>query len=269
MPFATVLLLGFIAGATIVLGMPLGRMKRPAPTLRILLNAIAAGVLLFILWDVLDHAWEPIDAGLADLHAGKGDLSSTIGLGLLFGAGIAAGLLGLTWYERWMARQAGPDAHLQPRQLALLIAIGIGLHNFAEGLAIGQSAASGELQLAVVLVIGFALHNATEGFGIIAPLAGDVDEKGVRRIPSWAQLLLLALIGGGPTFLGTWVGTFFISDVLSILFLTLAAGSILYVVMQMISVCAKARRMDLLGYGALIGLAAGFLTDAIVTAGGA
>ncbi|KHK95354.1 zinc permease [Microbacterium mangrovi] len=269
MPLPTVLLLGFIAGATIVLGMPLGRMKRPAPTLRTLLNAIAVGVLIFILWDVLAHAWEPIDTGLSDLHAGTGDFASTIGLFLLFAAGIAAGLLGLTAYERWMARAAGPGSHLQPRQLALLIAVGIGLHNFAEGLAIGQSAASGELQLAVVLVIGFALHNATEGFGITAPLAGDVDEHGVRRIPSWAQLLLLALIGGGPTMLGTWVGTFFTSDVVSILFLTLAAGSILYVVLQLVTVCARAKRMDLLAYGVLIGLLAGFFTDAIVTAGGA
>lgn len=269
MPLATTLLLGFIAGATIVLGMPLGRLKHPAPVLRLMLNAIAAGVLLFILWDVLAHAWEPIDAGLGAMHEGKGNLGRTVGLGILFAVGIAIGLLGLAWYERWLARRAGADGHLTPRQLALLIAIGIGLHNFAEGLAIGQSAASGQIQLATVLVIGFALHNATEGFGIVAPLAADVDENGRRRIPTWAQLLLLALIGGGPTFFGTWVGTFFVSDVVSILFLTLAAGSILYVVMQLIGIAARARRGDVLCYGVLIGLLAGFLTDAIVTAGGA
>ena len=78
---------------------------------------------------------------------------------------------------RWRAEElTGPRhraAGRPARQLALLIAVGIGLHNFAEGLAIGQSAAGGEIALATLLVIGFALHNATEGFGIVAPLAGD------------------------------------------------------------------------------------------------
>ena len=155
------------------------------------------------------------------------------------------------------------------RRLALLIAVGIGLHNFAEGLAIGQSAASGEIALAVLLVIGFGLHNATEGFGIVAPLAADVDEDGNRRIPSWSFLLALGAIGGGPTFIGTAVGHGFTSEPVSVVFLTLAAGSILYVVAQLLGVAARAKRSDLLAYGMLIGLLAGFLTDAIVTAGGA
>jgi ZIP family zinc transporter len=86
------------------------------------------------------------------------------------------------------------------RRMALLIAVGIGLHNFGEGLAIGGSAAKGEIALATVLVMGFALHNATEGFGIVAPLAAAGDRAG------WGFLLLMGLIGGGPTFLGTAVG---------------------------------------------------------------
>jgi ZIP family zinc transporter len=146
--------------------------------------------------------------------------------------------------------------------------VGIGLHNFAEGLAIGQSAASGEIALATLLVIGFALHNATEGFGITAPLAGDVDEAGVRRRPSWGLLLGLGVIGGGPTFIGTAIGHSFTAEWLSVVFLTLAAGSLIYVITQLLGVAAKAKRSDLLGYGLLIGLVAGFLTDAIVTAAG-
>lgn len=328
------LLLGFVAGVTILLGLPVGRLRRPAPTLRAVLNATAVGVLLFLVWDVLSHAWEPVDSALGALHDGSGGLAPVLGLGALFVVGLAVGLGSLVVYERWMARNAavrpagggtGPSgdagaeetppvgtptggvssapapgaglgtATLAParttaaapvdtvpvavgehlsswspaRRLALLIAIGIGLHNFAEGLAIGQSAGRGEVGLATLLVIGFALHNGTEGFGITAPLAGDVDADGNRRRPSWAFLLTLGLIGGGPTFVGTALGHGFTSEPVSVLFLTLAAGSILYVVTQLLGVAAKAKRADLLAIGLLIGLVAGFATDAIVTAAGA
>ena len=148
--------------------------------------------------------------------------------------------------------------------MALLIAVGIGLHNFAEGLAIGQSAASGDIALATVLVIGFGLHNATEGFGIVAPLAAD--ETAGR--PSWRLLAGLGLIGGGPTFIGAAIGHGVTSPALSVIFLTLAAGSILYVIIQLIGVALKAHRTDLLAYGVTLGVFAGFLTDAVVTAGG-
>jgi ZIP family zinc transporter len=166
------------------------------------------------------------------------------------------------------APRTGIAAWSPARRLSLLIAVGIGLHNFAEGLAIGQAAASSEIALATLLVIGFALHNATEGFGIVAPLAADVDAAGNRLIPSWGFLLAMGAIGGGPTFIGTAVGHSFTSEVMSVIFLTLAAGSILYVVLQLVAVGAKSRRMDLLAYGMLIGLIAGFATDAIVTAAG-
>jgi ZIP family zinc transporter len=298
MSLMSTMLLGFIAGVTILLGLPIGRLRRPAASLRALLNATAIGVLLFLVWDVFSLAWVPIDEALASVHAGKGGLGTAAGYGVLFAGGLAVGLLSLVYYESWMVRRIpraqtsvaalggfGPGAmdvgELQARQpsriaswsdarrLSLLIAVGIGLHNFAEGLAIGQSAASGELALALLLVIGFGLHNATEGFGIVAPLAGDVDPDGNLRRPSWGFLLAMGAIGGGPTFVGTIIGHGFTSEAVSVVFLTLAAGSILYVVTQLLSAAARTRRPDLLAYGLLLGLIAGFLTDAIVTAAGA
>ena len=157
----------------------------------------------------------------------------------------------------------GVRAWSAARRTALLIAVGIGLHNFGEGLAIGGSAAQGEIGLATLLVVGFALHNATEGFGIVAPLAADGDR------PGWGFLLLMGLIGGGPTVLGTVIGRQFSNDAVSVVFLTLAAGSILYVVVQLIGVALKSSLRRPLYWGLLAGLTAGFVTDMIVTAGGA
>jgi ZIP family zinc transporter len=281
------LLLGFIAGATILLGMPLGRVRRPIPHAKVVLNGVAVGILLFLVWDVFSAAWEPIDAALAATHDSDASLAPVLGYGALFVGGLSVGLLGLVAYDRYLARLSSPQG-LGPgaqsvaekptragvatwstaRRMSLMIAVGIGLHNFAEGLAIGQAAARSEIALATLLVVGFALHNATEGFGIVAPLVGDVDAAGVVRRPSWAFLLTMALIGGGPTFVGTGIGHQFTSEPLSVVFLTLAAGSIIYVVAQLLGVAARARRSDLLAYGLLIGLVAGFATDAVVTVAG-
>jgi ZIP family zinc transporter len=268
-------ILGAIAGFTIYLGLPLGRLRNPLPRLRVLLNAVAIGILLFLLWDVLSGAWEPVDAALGEKphHVG-----SAIGYGLLLAAGLGVAFCGLTRFDRWVAKRAArgpggagaseletggrPPLATRLASLPMLIAIGIGLHNFAEGLAIGNSAAAGDISLAVLLIIGFGLHNATEGFGIVAPMAA----AGER--PSWGYLGLLGLIGGGPTFAGTLVGEQFTSTAVSVAFLALAAGSILYVVIELLAVARKTGQKELTSYGILLGLVAGFLTDAIVTLGG-
>jgi ZIP family zinc transporter len=275
------LVLGAIAGMTILLGLPLGRFRRPAPGLRLFLNALAIGILLFLVWDVLSHAWEPVDTALSNLHDHKAGLGPVLGYGALFFAGIGIGLVGLAYYERFLARGArryGPGAMnageltargwrvatwSPARRLALLIAVGIGLHNFGEGLAIGASAARGEITLATLLIVGFGLHNATEGFGIVAPLTAEADR------PSWPFLLALGIIGGGPTFVGTAVGHHFTSDPMSVAFLTLAAGSIIYVVIQLLAVADRVGRRELLVWGVFVGLTAGFVTDMVVTAAGA
>jgi ZIP family zinc transporter len=274
-----ILLLGALAGFTIFLGLPAGRLRNPARGLKAFLAAAATGILLFLFWDVVTAASEPVEAALRSASADGGPWSRFVALGGLFVIGLGVGLLSLVYWERIAARRRaramlGPgaasavefdrDHGLTPgRSLAIFIAIGIGLHNFAEGLAIGQSAAAGEMSLAIVLVVGFGLHNATEGFGIVAPLSGE------RTLPSWRFLALLGLIGGGPTFLGTLVGQAWVNDFVSVAFLTLAAGSILYVVIELLQVTRAFNLKRLVTWGLLIGLLAGFLTDWILVAAGA
>ncbi len=287
-------LLGAIAGLTIFIGLPLGRLRRPAPRLKAALNGVAIGVLLFLLWDILSHAWEPTDAALS-----QHEWSAALRGGFVLAVGLAVGLAGLVHYDKLVAcaaRGPGPRARIRSRcrsaqercrcpgapgapgaqagavaaagvvdaaSLSMMIAVGIGLHNFAEGLAIGNSAASGELSLAVLLVIGFALHNATEGFGIVAPLAGG------RERPSWGRLALLGLIAGGPTFVGTLVGRSVVNDTVAIAFLGLAAGSVLYVVIELLAVARRTGLKELTTWCILGGLLLGFITDGVLVAAGA
>jgi ZIP family zinc transporter len=272
-----ILLLGGVAGSTIFLGLPVGRMQSVSPTVKSFLSAGATGILLFLIWDVLSAAVEPVEGALTSGHDGR-----FFGLAALLAVGFSVGLLSLELYDRWLRRRRnrallGPGAAsmaefelerhvvtMSPsRWLAIFIATGIGLHNFSEGLAIGQSAARDELSLALVLIIGFGLHNATEGFGIVAPLAGDKD------LPSWRFLGALGLIGGAPTFIGTLVGQAWTSEALSVAFLALAAGSILYVVIELIAICRRYASKELVLAGIFVGLVLGFATDFVLVAAGA
>jgi ZIP family zinc transporter len=265
MSSSQIVLLGAIAGATIFLGLPIGLLKNVDVRLRMALSAVATGILLFLLWDVLAHAVGPVEEALTDAVDGGGSWGRFAWLTTLLVAGVVVGLMTLVYYERWL-KQRGVGRHLnglsEAATLAALIATGIGLHNFSEGLAIGQSAASGETSLAVVLVVGFALHNATEGFGIVAPLAGQTPP------PTLRFLALLGLIGGGPTLVGTLVGQAWTSDALSILFLALAAGSILYVLIELIGINRAFEAKPLTTWALLGGLVLGFGTDFVLEAVG-
>ena len=276
----SILLLGAVAGGTIFLGLPVGRLRTPAPRLRAMLNAIAVGVLVFLLVDVLGHANEAADDALVAATGGTAGWGRFVLLAGAFALGVAGGLVGLVYYDQWMRRrgqrlQFGPGAMQSTelsttvaaevesgRTLAVLIAVGIGLHNLAEGLAIGQSAAAGDVSLALLLIVGFGLHNATEGFGIVAPLTGQ-DQR-----PSWGYLAGLGLIGGGPTFLGTILGQWVVNDVLFVAFLALAAGSILYVVIQLLRVAARQGFPVAVTWGIFAGLAVGFATDYVLVVAG-
>jgi ZIP family zinc transporter len=275
-----ILVLGAIAGLTIFLGLPIGRVQNPMPRMRAALNAGAIGILVFLLFDVLSHANEPVEEALDAAVNHGGSWWRFAGLAAVFAAGVAVGLVGLVYYDRWAAgrRPVRPDgpgaAHVKEMapariatrsaavRLSILIAVGIGLHNFSEGLAIGQSAANGDVSLALLLIIGFGLHNATEGFGIVAPLAAEAQR------PSWAFLLTMGAIGGGPTFVGTLVGRSVVSDTLFLAFLALAAGSILYVVIQLLKVASRQGFPEIVMWSIFIGLAVGFATDYVLVAAG-
>ena len=116
MDLSKTLVLGFIAGATIVLGLPIGRLRRPAPGLRVVLNGVAVGILLFLMFDVLEHAWSPIDGALSNLHGGTGGFSPVLGYGALFIGGLAVGMLALVGYDRYLhhavrsPQRSGPGA---------------------------------------------------------------------------------------------------------------------------------------------------------------
>jgi zinc transporter, ZIP family len=273
-------LLGAVAGFTIFLGLPLGRMRGGSRTVRTFLNGLSAGILVFLLLEIFEHAYEPVESSFSRYLDDRGSFGHMAGMIAVFVLGLGVGLLALLYVGKmWRKRPApksitgqslGPGAmavaerpavRADSLRLGMSIAVGIGLHNFSEGLAIGTSASAGKVSLAVLLVIGFALHNATEGFGIVGPLAAEH----VR--PSWTWLLLAGLIGGGPTFLGTLVGTAFSSEIVDVLFLSLAGGAILYVVSEILNAGRKMSWETTL-WGVFTGFLVGAATEFILVAAG-
>jgi zinc transporter, ZIP family len=258
MNFADTVLLGAIAGFTIYLGLPVARWRNPRRDWQAFLNALATGILVFLFFDVVAKAREPIDAAMEGARD-SGSAADLIQLLVLFALGFGVGLLGLVYVDRAFVRRHKVGGEIRPMQLALMIAAGIGVHNFAEGLAIGQASRSGAIELATILIVGFGLHNMTEGFGVAAPLT-----LGSTRA-TWAFLGLAGLIGGGPTFLGTVLGFSVEATPVFVLCLALAAGSILYVVAELLHVGRRFQVPELVSWGVFIGFALGFGTDLLLT----
>jgi ZIP family zinc transporter len=284
--FAQTIALGALAGFTIFLGLPVGRLQLLSSRARVALAMFSVGVLAFIFVDVMSNGISIVDNALTAFKEDRGTLSYVIWLVVLLAGGFCAGSAGLAMLERRMRPAAvrkppiaggaeaaavgatEPDplgleldaARRRALRVGLTIAAAIGVHNFAEGLAIGVSARAGAISLATVLIIGFALHNATEGFGIVGPL-GDVK-------PSWRWIGLAGLIGGGPTFLGSLVGYAVTSDPLELAFYAGAGGAILYVIGEIWNGMRRYghRELGLLMVSA--GFVVGVLTDLIVTYGG-
>lgn len=256
----TATLLGALAGLTIFAGLPVARMGWLPRRAQGFVNAMATGILVFLLWDILSHARSPIDAAMSGV--GGGGAVRLAWLIVIFAGGVAAGLLGLVYLNGLLARllrTREPTPGSGGRALSMMIASGLGLHNFSEGLAIGQSAAAGTLAFAGVLIVGFALHNVTEGFGIAAPLTLDAGRS------SWGFLLLAGGIGGGPTIAGTMIGYQATSTYVYVLFLALAAGALIYVLNELFSLGRRVNTPRAMGWGLLVGFLAAFGTDLFLT----
>ncbi len=164
------------------------------------------GLLAFLAFDTLSEATEILER-----------VPEVMNGALLVALGVIAAFFALTAVSRALGGSGGARG----MGLALLIAIGIGLHNLGEGLAIGAAYTLGEAALGSFLIVGFMLHNTTEGLAILSPL--------IDKSASVRDLVLLGLVGGAPTILGTWTGAFTYSDPLSLLFLGAGAGAILQV----------------------------------------
>jgi hypothetical protein len=205
----------------------------------VLLLAVTAGLLVFLGLDTLAEAFEQAARVPGPFQ----------GLGLL---GLAAvGTFSLL--EALGRRQAASGQSDEARRLsvATMIALGIGLHNLGEGLAIGAAYSVGEISLGAFLVVGFIVQNITEGLGIIAPI--------LRDRPGIGRLALLGLLGGGPAIIGAWIGGFAPSATLAVLFFGIGAGAIFQVVYEIARMIRRDTARESMPMTVLTGVVAGML----------
>ncbi|WP_217913818.1 ZIP family metal transporter [Miltoncostaea marina] len=240
-------LIGFLVGVVpVALGMLwLPSLRRADPRWLVAFMALTGGLLTFLAVDALAEALE-LQASLPGALGGPG----------LVLVGVAVSYLGLTWVSQRLARrepEATAGSPLTGLALATMVAVGIGLHNLGEGLAIGSSFALGELALGSFLIVGFMVHNVTEGLGIVAPVAEG-------RPVGLGRLAVLALVAGAPAILGAWIGGFVTDEVLAVVFFAIAVGAAAQVVVEVGRHVAR-RAPGGLGSGWVVG---GFLAGLAV-----
>lgn len=210
-------LFSLVMGLSIFLSLPLVLRRKTSEKTTRLLNAIAIGILIFLIADVFSDVAPNLYTG-ALAGYGADPLSS-----LVFGISLTLGFFMLYVFENRSKKG------LTPAQMSLMIAIGMGLQNLTEGLVFG--ATSGSLGLfssvALVILVGFILQNITEGFPIAAPFLNHNDKK-------LGTMLVLFLVGGLPTVIGGITGFYYSSTMFNIFFDGLAIGAILYVILPMI-----------------------------------
>ena len=279
MPASQIAILGAFAGLTIFLGLPLGRMRAEMPRAKAFLNALAIGILIFLLWDVLTAAWEPADEALGGHH-----YATAVTYGGVMLVCVGAGLIGLVYFDRWMKHRA---ARLRPEgpgaataQPALVTAGRMPPVPGPPGCRCSSRSASGCTTSARAWPSAPPPRRASSASRCCWS-SGSARTTRRRASASWRRwrrpvsgrpggaLRCSGLIGGGPTFVGTIVGMQVTAPLLAIAFLALAAGSILYVVIELLAVARATRLKELVAWGIMLGLVLGFVTDAIVSAAGA
>ncbi|MFO0773896.1 MAG: zinc transporter ZupT [Nitrospiraceae bacterium] len=236
----TLLWLGFIAGVVPVflgLGVAVWLGRILPRTWESAFVGVAVGVLLYLFFDLMHESVE--------FSSARDPLSWLVLLG-----GLGVSLVGMVALETGTVF----GGHATPRTLSLpyMIAIGMGLHNLGEGLAIGASYATGDASLSLLLVLGFALHNGTEGFGIVAASG--------KNSVTLTEIVWLGLIAGAPTCLGALLSGQGLSSYWTILFYTFAAGSLLYVALSLTAMSYTVTRRLQMSAGVFGGIALMYIT---------
>ncbi len=243
---------GLLAALCTCAGLGLVRRLKPGPRARGILTMGAAGLVLFILIDVGYQA-----LGTVELVAVSDNMAALVLSGMLLLAGLLLGMVGLAWIE---SRRGHPGAWTpQPLDVAVMLAVGIGLHNFAQGLSVGQSMATTLTGPGAWLVIGLALHSLADGAAVAAPVAGEPMPPG--------RLVLLAACAAGPSLFGTVVGTTWVGPGLELLVLSVSAGALVYVLRELLRAPLEGLTAVAAMWALALGLLAGLATEMLVNAG--
>lgn len=248
--FIGTVIFSFIMGFSIYLSLPIVLRKKTSEKMTRLLNAVAIGILIFLMCDVFSDAAQSLYSGGG--LAGYGAVPS---LSAAFAIALAVGFFMLYYFENRSTKG------LSPARMSLMIAVGMGLQNLTEGLVFGSLSASIGLfsGVALVVLVGFVLQNVTEGFPIAAPFLNSDDKK-------LGTMALLFLVGGLPTVIGGITGFYYSSTIFNVFFDGLAIGAILYVILPMIKHQLKDTdhvQQRLIYIGIFAGFFVGFLVNLI------
>ena len=203
--------------------------------------ALTVGLLLFLAIDSIEEAVEVSDENLASSFNGT----------LLISTVTILSFLGLYYAGNKLVEKAGSSKFTKPVAIALMISIGIGLHNFGEGLAIGAALGMGSIAFSTFLIVGFALHNTTEGIAIAAPMS-----RGKLMV---GKLVAMGIIAGSPAIFGAWIGGFVYSPFTSVIFLAVGAGAIFQVIAVIMKWIQEENDRNLSTFAVVSGIAAGML----------
>ena len=203
--------------------------------------ALTAGLLLFLAIDSIEEAIAVSDESLADSFNGT----------LLVATVTVLSFLGLYYAGNKLTSKAGSSKLTKPVAMALMISIGIGLHNFGEGLAIGAAVGMGSIAFSTFLIVGFALHNTTEGLAIAAPMS-----RGKLML---GKLAAMGMIAGSPAIFGAWIGGFVYSPFTSVIFLAVGAGAIFQVIFVILKWIQDQSDQKLSGLAVVSGFSVGML----------